>query len=92
MEVHLETGPEPNRVRLGTGAETRLVELAASSRESLTIEMPPGLPYRPDPRFPTNYVYTISIASETGFIPLFRTGARDNRFLGIFVRLVPLYE
>jgi hypothetical protein len=92
IEVHLETGPVPNRVTVVTGVETRVVELAASSRQSVTVDMPDGLPYRPDPRFPTNYSYTVSIASETGFIPLFSTGARDNRFLGIYVRLVPLYE
>jgi hypothetical protein len=54
--------------------------------------MPRGLPYRPDPRFPINYVYTLSIESATGFIPLFQSGTRDNRFLGVYVRLVPLYE
>ncbi len=51
--------------------------------------MPRGLPYRPDPRFPTNFVYNLSIESATGFIPLFENGSRDNRFLGVFVRLVP---
>ena len=54
--------------------------------------MPRGLPYRPDPRFPTNFVYNLSIESATGFIPLFENGSRDNRFLGVFVRLVPVYE
>jgi hypothetical protein len=54
--------------------------------------MGPGLPYKPYPENPTNYVYALSIASQTGFIPLFETGGRDNRFLGIFVRMVPLYE
>ena len=45
-----------------------------------------------EPLDPTNYVYALSIASQTGFIPLFETGGRDNRFLGVFVRMVPLYE
>lgn len=91
MEVHLETGPMPNRVTVASGWETRVIDMPASSSQTFLIEMPPGLPYRPDPRYPTNYVYNLSIESETGFIPLFDGGSRDNRFLGIFVRLVPLY-
>jgi hypothetical protein len=37
-------------------------------------------------------VYVISIGSESGFIPLFQSNVKDNRFLGVFVRLVPIYE
>jgi hypothetical protein len=92
MEVRLETGPVANRVVVSSDAETRVVEMEPSTQQTFVIDMPWGLPYRPDPRFPTNYVYTLSIESRTGFVPLFATAARDNRFLGIYVRLVPLYE
>ncbi|MDH4066169.1 MAG: hypothetical protein OEW19_17345, partial [Acidobacteriota bacterium] len=92
IEVQLETGPRPNRVVVSSDAETRVVDLPASDRATFTLAMPDGLPYRPDPRFPTNYVYSLSIDSETGFIPLFDSGERDNRFLGVYVRLVPVYE
>ncbi len=54
--------------------------------------MPAGVPYRPDPRYPTNYVYMVTIANTTGFIPMFENGAHDSRFLGVMVRLVPHYE
>ncbi len=92
MEVHLETGPRANRVTVASDVETRVIDMAPSTQQTFVIEMPYGLPYRPDPRFPTNYVYNLSIESESGFIPLFENGTRDNRFLGIFVRLTPLYE
>lgn len=92
LEVHLETGPVANRVTVTTDAETRVIEMAASSQQSFVLEMPRGLPYRPDPRFPTNYVYNLSIESDTGFIPFFQTGANDTRYLGVMVRLVPTYE
>jgi hypothetical protein len=92
MEVDLETGPVPNRVTIRTGAETKVVEIIASNRQRVVVEMGNGLPYRPYPEFPTNYVYTISIESESSFIPLFVGDSRDNRVLGVFVRLVPLYE
>ncbi|MFN2446060.1 MAG: hypothetical protein ABR606_10850 [Vicinamibacterales bacterium] len=92
MEVDLETGPVPNRVTITTGAGTQVVELPASHRQQVVVDMGDGLPYRPYPDFPANYVYAISIANESSFIPLFVSGSRDNRVLGVFVRLVPVYE
>jgi hypothetical protein len=92
MEITLETGPKANRVRIRTAAAVQDVEIPANDRRTVVVDMGPGLPYKPYPENPTNYVYALSIASETGFIPLFETGGRDNRFLGIFVRMIPLYE
>ena len=91
-EVRLETGPRPNREIVSSDAETRVIDMVPSTQQSFVLAMPRGLPYRPDPRFPTNFVYNLSIESATGFIPLFENGTRDNRFLGVFVRLVPIYE
>jgi hypothetical protein len=92
MEILLETGPKPNLVTVTTGAVTQVVDVPANDRRTIVVPMGDGLPYKPFPENPTNYVYAISIESRTGFIPLFETGGRDNRFLGIFVRLTPLYE
>jgi len=91
LTVHLETGPRPNRVTVSTAGESRAIDMAAGSQQSFEIAMPAGVPYRPDPRYPTNYVYFLSIESETGFVPMFETGGSDNRFLGVMVRLVPHY-
>jgi hypothetical protein len=92
MEIALETGPKPNRVTVRTGATTQVVDVPANDRRAIVVPMGDGLPYKPYPENPTNYVYALSITSQSGFIPLFETGGRDNRFLGIFVRLTPLYE
>jgi hypothetical protein len=92
LEVHLETGPLANRVTVTSDAETRVVDMAASSQQSFVLEMPRGLPYQYNPEFPTNYTYNLSIESESGFIPFFQTGANDTRYLGVMVRLVPIYE
>jgi len=92
MELTLETGPKPNRVTIRTAAGTAVVEVPANDRRGVVVDMGPGLPYKPYPEHPTNYVYALSIESATGFIPLFETGGRDNRHLGIFVRMVPRYE
>ncbi|MEZ5294561.1 MAG: hypothetical protein R2745_26005 [Vicinamibacterales bacterium] len=92
LEVTLETGARANRVTIATGAATEVVEIPAHDARTVVVPMEAGLPYKPFPENPTNYVYAISIGSETGFIPLFEDGTRDSRFLGIRVRLTPLYE
>lgn len=92
LEVQLETGARPNRVTIEGGTSTQVVEIPAHDRRSVTIDMPPGLPYKAYPELPTNYVYLLTISSETGFIPMFEEGGGDARFLGVFVRLVPQYE
>jgi len=92
LQVYLETGPVANRVTVTSDAETRVIEMAASSQQSFVLEMPRGVPYQYDPEFPTNYTYDLSIESATGFIPFFQTGANDTRYLGVMVRLVPIYE
>ena len=92
MEIMLETGPKPNRVTIRTGAVTQVIDVPANDRRTVILPMAEGLPYKPYPENPTNYVYALSIESATGFIPLFETGGRDNRFLGVFVRMTPLYE
>jgi len=92
LEVHLETGAVANRVSVDTGADMQTVDIPAHDRRSVTVALPEGLPYKPFPELPTNYVYRLSIDSQTGFIPMFDSGGRDARFLGVYVRLVPLYQ
>ena len=92
MEIMLETGPKPNHVTIRTGAVAQEIDIPANDRRTIILPMGEGLPYKPYPANPTNYVYAISFETTTGFIPLFETGARDNRFLGVFVRMTPLYE
>jgi hypothetical protein len=92
MEVHLESGAEPNRVTIETAAGTQIVEIPPRARRAVIVDVGAGLPYHPDPQLPMNYVYRMAIESETGFIPMFWSGGGDARYLGVFVRLVPLYE
>ena len=91
LTATFETGPKPSRVVVSTGGERRSIEMAASSRQTVELAMPRGMPYKYDPRFPTNYVYAISIGSSTGFVPMFESGVADNRYLGVMVTLVPTY-
>ncbi len=50
--------------------------MAPSSQQTIELEMPHGMPYKYDPRFPTNYVYLVTISSSTGFVPMFENGAQ----------------
>ena len=87
----LETGPKPNRVVISTGGDRKIIDMAPSSQQTIELAMPHGMPYKYDPRFPTNYVYMVTISSSSGFVPLFENGANDSRFLGVMVRLIPSY-
>ncbi len=91
LTVILETGPRANRVTINTGTGRRVIDMAASSQQILEIEMPRGVPYKYHPVYPTNYVYSVSIASGSGFVPMFENGTSDGRFLGVMVRLIPAY-
>ena len=92
IEIELETGDEPNRVTVDASTGKQAIDIPAHDRRTITVTMPDGVPYHPDPRFPMNYVYAMSITSETGFIPMFWSGGRDARYLGVFVRLTPQYD
>ena len=87
----LETGPKPNRIVISTGGERRIIDMAPSAQQTVELAMPRGVPYKYDPRFPTNYVYFVTISSSSGFVPMFENGAPDSRFLGVMVRLIPTY-
>jgi len=87
----LESGPKPNRVVISTGGDRRIIDMAPSSQQTIELAMPHGMPYRYDPRYPTNYVYSVTISSSSGFVPMFENGAPDSRFLGVMVRLIPTY-
>lgn len=69
-----------------------MIDVPASDAAAVVVPMGEGLAYKPYPDNPTNYVYAISIESQSAFIPLFETGGKDNRVLGIFVKMTPLYE
>ena len=92
LQVHLETGDEPNQVTVDAGSGAQVVDIPAHDRRTVTIQMPDGVPYHLDPQFPMNYVYSMAIESATGFVPMFSSGGRDSRHLGVFVRIVPFYE
>lgn len=91
LAVELETGPKWAHVTVRSASGVSVVHVPPNDRRTVTVELGKGLPYRPFPELPTNYIYTLSVAVDTGFTPLLDLGSRDARFLGIFVRLTPSY-
>lgn len=90
--VEARAGDMPNEVVVKSATNRSQARLDSQSTATLTLRVGDGLPYKPVPGLPTNYVYLISIRSKTGFFPLFSSGSRDNRFLGTMIRITPAYE
>ncbi len=92
VSLEVRSGDVANEVVVRSAARVARTALEPQSSAGITVRLGSGLPYKPFPELPTNYVYFLSIESKTGFTPLFTSGSRDNRFLGVFVRIVPHYE
>ena len=92
LKVELRSGDVSNTVIIRTDADRSRVDLSPQQSTVAMLKMPRGVPYRPYPGLPTNYVYLVSISSETGFVPMFSSGTRDHRYLGVMVRVEPVYS
>lgn len=92
LEIEVANGAAASVVSIDTGAERLQVTPGANNSQTVRVRMPKGFPYKSIPGQPMNRVYTISIGSSEGFIPLFDEGKSDNRFLGTRVRIVPVYR
>ena len=84
-------GRSPIASRSSPAANARVVDMPPSSQQTFELAMPHGVPYKSDPRFPTNYVYICSIARRPASCRCSRTARDDSRFLGVIVRLIPTY-
>ena len=92
LNVTLSTGAMPTRVVVRTNGDRRAVAMARDETRVVRLAVDDGLPYHPQPTEPTNYLYLLSISSDAGFVPLFATGSRDTRFLGVRVSVAPVYQ
>jgi hypothetical protein len=93
LRVEIRTGDVPNVVTVATGADSQTLRLAGHRDTVTAVRAEAGLPYRAHLDQSTSYVYAVSVTSETGFTPsLVRPGVTDERFLGVLVRLVPVYD
>jgi hypothetical protein len=93
LRVEVRTGAVPNVVTIATGADSQRLDLGAHRDTFTTVRAEDGLPYRAHLDQLTSYVYTVSIRSRTGFTPrMIQPEIGDERYLGVLVRLVPMYD
>jgi hypothetical protein len=91
LNVELQSGEVATQVTIRSAAEYQEVALAAQATQVVRLRVGKGLPYRPYPGLPTTFAYLLSIGCDAGFVPLFSSASRDSRYLGVLVRLVPVY-
>ncbi|MGH9313779.1 MAG: hypothetical protein ACRD1S_11360 [Vicinamibacterales bacterium] len=91
LAVQLDA-PIPNVVSVDTGRDERTVTLEPGVPQTVTLEMPAGVPYRPY-ETPTSYVYVITITTSNGFVPFLEAPpSSDSRYLGARVTLQPEFR
>jgi hypothetical protein len=91
LAIQIES-PVPNVVTLDTGRDEQTIRLEPSAPQTVTLEMPDGVPYRPY-ETPTSYVYVIAIETSNGFVPFLQTPpSSDNRYLGARVLVRPEFR
>ncbi len=92
LRIELRMGDVPNRVKVSFSGSRRAVDAAARETVVLDMEAGRGFPFRRMPGHPANDLYVLSISSRSGYVPMFRSGGTDYRFLGVHVRVEPVYE
>ena len=86
LVLTLTAGAEPTTVRARLGGRTQEVDIPAGDSRRIAFAMGDGFPYmKTDDGLP-RFVWTASISSSAGFVPLFTEGSGDTRFLGVRVR------
>ena len=79
LKLTVENGPFPTDVRVTV--DGRLVQARLGRNESTVVQVPlgPGFPYQ------GTRVWTVTVAADTGHVPLFDVGGEDHRYLGVKV-------
>ncbi|MFB3853693.1 MAG: hypothetical protein ACE148_07700 [Vicinamibacterales bacterium] len=81
LTLTLLNGDLPNRVTVKAGGHTRSIEMEPRGVTYLSVPLDDGFPYQ------GTRVWTLSVTSRSGFVPMFTRGGVDFRYLG--VRVMP---
>jgi hypothetical protein len=79
LAVTLANGPVQNTVTVRSMGAQQTVSLQAHEARDIILPIGEGFPYQ------GRWVWSASISSSTGFVPMFAEGGPDVRFLGIMV-------
>jgi hypothetical protein len=92
LNVEITNGAVANRVTVSSGFSRSTVDLAPGEERVIELTPGAGVPYKPT-RYPTNYIYTLSVSTTAGFAPFLEAPGEstDSRYLGVQVRVAPVY-
>jgi hypothetical protein len=76
----LTAGDVPNDVTVKVNGASHTIRLKARQETQIRMPLGDGFPLHEGPR-----LWVLSIASRTGFVPMFTSGVPDVRFLGVRV-------
>ncbi|HJR60993.1 MAG TPA: hypothetical protein VJ813_16400 [Vicinamibacterales bacterium] len=86
LVLTLTAGAVPTTVRAEFEGRSQPLEIPAGDSRQITFEMRRGFPYMKNEDGKPRFVWTASVSSSAGFVPLFTEGGSDTRFLGVRVR------
>ena len=91
LSIEVTNGGAANRVVVSEGWDRVRLDLAPGEVRVVQVSAGSGVPYKPA-RDPTGFVYGLSVSSSAGFVPFLHDSSNpDSRYLGAFVRVVPIY-
>ena len=80
--LHLSAGPVATDVTARVSGRSQDVSLAAGGSHQIHFSLGEGYPYQ------GRWVWTASVSSSNGFVPLFYEPSADSRYLGVRVKPV----
>jgi hypothetical protein len=80
LVLNVTAGPVPTEVVAEVSGRSQRVALPAGGKQQLVFSLGPGYPYE------GRWVWTASVSSSTGFVPMFHEASTDTRFLGVRVK------
>jgi hypothetical protein len=92
LSIEVTNGRVPNDVVVASRWRREAFTLQPGEVRTVDLALGAGVPYKPS-RYPTNYVYAFSVSASAGFVPILESPetAADARYLGVRVRLTPVY-
>jgi hypothetical protein len=91
LSIEVTNGGAANHVVVSGGWDRVRLDLAPNEVRVVQVSAGSGVPYKPA-RDPTGFVYGLSVSSTAGLVPFLHDSSNpDNRYLGAFVRVVPIY-
>jgi hypothetical protein len=76
----LTAGPVPTRVTARVSGRSQSLSLGAGESQQIHVSLDEGYPYE------GRWVWTASVSSSDGFVPLFHEPSADARYLGVRVK------